>query len=183
MEPLYRQLLGPAYFELPVPIQEMHDVRGRLIATGRATIERGSGVAAAILGVLFRFPPAGENVPLTVTFTVTPQREEWSRSFAGKLFYSTQELGTGRQSGLLIERIGPLAFAMEAPVCDRRLHLNVTRGWCLGVPLPSFLLPRIEVFEHDADGRFNFHVDLGLPLLGRLVRYTGWLVPERSGGS
>jgi hypothetical protein len=43
--------------------------------------------------------------------------------------------------------------------------------------LPAPLVPRIEVFEHAADGRFNFHVDLALPLLGRMVRYTGWLVP------
>jgi len=27
-------------------------------------------------------------------------------------------------------------------------------------------------------GRFNFHVEIGLPLIGRIVRYRGWLMPR-----
>ncbi len=180
-DPLYRQLLGPAFSALPLPLQEMHDVGDSLTAHGFATVERGSNPAAAIMAAVFGFPAAGENVPLSVTFTVADQREKWDRSFAGKRFYSTQEAGTGRQTGLLIERFGAFSFAMTAPVRERKLHLSISGGWFLGIPMPAFVLPRIEVFEHDADDRFNFHVDLGLPLVGRLVLYTGWLVPERSG--
>lgn len=181
-EPLYRRLLGPAYSELPGPIQEMHEVRAGLTARGFATVERGKGPIVALLSAVFGFPPTGRDVPLTVTFTVTEHREEWNRDFDGKQFYSTQELGAGHRGGLLVERFGVFSFAMTALVRDRRLHLDIAGGRFLGVPLPAFVLPRIEVFEHDADDRFNFHVDLGMPLVGRLVLYTGWLVPEGSAG-
>ena len=177
-ESLYRRLLGPAYTELPMPIQEMHEVRDSLTAHGYATVERGSGLVAKVLSSVFGFPPAGNDVPLTVTFTVTEQREEWNRSFAGRRFYSTQEVGKGGRAGLLVERFGVFSFAMTVLERDRMLRLCIADGRFLGVPLPAFLLPRIEVFEHDADDRFNFHVDLGMPLVGRLVLYTGWLVPE-----
>ena len=180
-EPLYRRLLGAAYSELPGPIQEMHDVEDSLAAHGSATVERGQGLAVAILSAVFGFPPAGDNVPLTVEFTVTEQREEWNRNFDGRRFYSTQEMGTGPRAGRLVERFGAFSFAMSVLVRDRKLHLSIADGRFLGVPLPAIVLPRIEVFEHDADGRFNFHVDLGMPLVGRLVLYTGWLVPEGSG--
>ena len=159
----------------------MHDVDERLVARGVATVERGKGIVAAVIGRLFGFPATGAGIPLTVTFTATANCEQWHRSFAGKTLYSTQELGRGHYDGLLIERFGPFAFSMTVPVRDRRLNLEIKGGWCLGVPLPSHLLPRIEAFEHDADGRFNFHVALALPVIGRLVRYTGWLVPESSG--
>jgi hypothetical protein len=44
----------------------MHGVQGSLIAGGRAVIER-----------LMRFPKAGRDVPVTVTFRVEQARERW----------------------------------------------------------------------------------------------------------
>ncbi len=43
--------------------------------------------------------------------------------------------------------------------------------------MPHLLLPTGEVYEHDADGRFNFHVDVVLPIVGRIAGYRGWLLP------
>jgi hypothetical protein len=40
-------------------------------------------------------------------------------------------------------------------------------------------MPRVAAYEHAADGRFNFSVDIGLPVFGRIVRYDGWLEPVR----
>ncbi len=179
-EPLYRRILGERFTELPHPLQAMHDVPGVLSAQGRARVERGGGVVIALIGWIFRFPAAGDDVPLTVTFSTVGAQELWQRNFAGQLFCSSQEAGTGRYDGLLVERFGPLSFAMTVLIRNHRLHLELVGASALGVPLPRFLLPSIDVFEHDADGRFNFHVDLGLPLIGRMVRYTGWLAPISS---
>jgi hypothetical protein len=33
----------------------------------------------------------------------------------------------------------------------------------------------IEAMESEEDGRFRFDVRIGLPLIGQLVRYRGWL--------
>ena len=59
-----------------------------------------------------------------------------------------------------------------------KLRLVVRRWSAFGVPLPLALAPRGEAFESADDGRFNFHVEIGLPLIGLIVRYRGWLVPQ-----
>ena len=43
--------------------------------------------------------------------------------------------------------------------------------------MPSILGPAPIAFEHAADGRFNFDVEMSLPLIGLVVRYRGWLEP------
>ena len=45
----------------------------------------------------------------------------------------------------------------------------------LGVPLPRIFWPRVEAFESGEGGVYRFHVEIGLPLIGRLVRYRGSL--------
>ena len=81
------------------------------------------------------------------------------------------------ERGLLVERFGPIAFAMAVVVRDGRLHLVQLRWTFLGMPMPRWMLPTGTVCEHDADGRFNFHVEIVLPIVGLVVAYRGWLVP------
>lgn len=173
--PLYRRVLGARYDLMPEPLRHMHDVTSRRTAAGRASVERGRGLAARAIAWAFGFPRAGTDVPITVDLIARNGGEVWERRFAGKKMVSTQE-EDGR-AGLLIERFGPFAFSMTVTVADGRLSLDVREGWMLGVPLPGIVLPRITAFEHDEGGRFNFHVDLALPVIGRLVRYVGWLEP------
>ena len=35
-----------------------------------------------------------------------------------------------------------------------------------------------DAYESADDGRFNFHVEIRLPLIGSIVRYRGWLMPR-----
>jgi hypothetical protein len=44
--------------------------------------------------------------------------------------------------------------------------------------MPRSWAPGGEAYEHGADNRFNFHVEIALPLIGTVVRYRGWLVPR-----
>ena len=44
--------------------------------------------------------------------------------------------------------------------------------------MPMWMAPRSNSFETVAEGKFRFHVDISHPLLGLIVRYRGWLVPE-----
>ncbi len=53
------------------------------------------------------------------------------------------------------------------------------RRWSLlGLPLPRALGPIAIAYESAEDGRFHFHVEIRLPLVGLLVRYQGWLEPR-----
>jgi hypothetical protein len=123
------------------------------------------------------FPPAGRDIPVKVDFALRDGREVWRRDFAGRTFSSTQEEGRGRFDRLMCERFGPFAFGI-ALVCEAdRLRLDV-RGWSVfGIPLPRALAPIGAAHESAEDGRFRFHVEIRLRLIGLVVRYQGWLVP------
>jgi len=177
-EPLYRRILGDAYATLPQPLQVMHDLKSELTASGVASVERGRGLLARLAGAIVGFPPAGDDVPVEVAFRLQDGRELWQRNFAGQRFESTQEEGKGRGARLLCERFGALSFVMALVVEGERMRLVMRRWTLFGLPLPLALAPRIDAYEFAESGRFHFHVEIGHPLTGLIVRYRGWLVPR-----
>ena len=66
--PLYRRVLGEAWDSLPAPLQTMHDVQSERTADGVAVVERGSGLLARLVAFVIGFPPAGTDIPITVSF-------------------------------------------------------------------------------------------------------------------
>ena len=80
----------------------------------------------------------------------------------------------------VVERFGPIGIAMAVLVEGERLVLMIRRVTVFGIPLPSWLRPGGVAYEHTADGRFNFFVEIRAPLAGLIVGYRGWLV-ESSG--
>jgi Domain of unknown function (DUF4166) len=176
--PLYRRVLNEAWSTLPEPLRVMHDLRQTLTAQGIATVTRGRGLLARSLAALVGFPPSGAGVPVTVSFEQRGGRELWRRDFAGHAFASTHAEGRGRFTGLVCERFGPFRFGLALVVEPDRMKLVMRRWSFLGLPLPLFLAPGGEAYESAEDGRFNFHVEIGHPLTGLIVRYEGWLVPR-----
>ncbi|MBY5624882.1 SDR family oxidoreductase [Rhizobium leguminosarum] len=175
--PLYRQILGSAWEQLPPAISALH-AGGARVATGRARIERGGGLLARIVAGVIGFPRAGEDVPVTVRFAADGDREVWTRDFGGTVFRSWQVEGKGRDRHLLAEVFGPFRVLMALVPDGGKLRL-VVRGWRFcGIPLPMFLAPGGDTYEEERDGRFHFHVEIGGRLTGLVVRYTGWLVVE-----
>jgi hypothetical protein len=104
-------------------------------------------------------------------------RETWTRNFGGRLFRTT--LSIGRRADL-VETFGPLAFDLKVPADERGLAMSIA-GWRLGaIRLPRRFGPSTDAREFvDDRGRFRFDVAIDLPFTGRIVRYRGWLVPER----
>ena len=172
---LYENILGPAYEDMSEPLQNLHRIGTGKTFKGRCKVTRGTNFLSHIVATLLRFPKAAPDIPVKVVLTKEGHKEIWERFFDGRRMVSTQEAGRGRQNRLVIERFGPIAIHIAVLVEDRKQILKTT-GWSLfGIPLPKALTPSGEVFEHDADGRFNFHVDLVAPIFGRLVKYEGWL--------
>jgi hypothetical protein len=176
--PLYRRLLGDAYAQLPPPIQALHDLADTLVVEGRATIARGRNPVTRAIAAAVGFPPAGENVPVKVLFTARDGREVWRRTFADHSFTSTQEEGRGSFDRLMCERFGPFAFGLALVRETDRLRLVIRRWSVFGIPLPRALAPFGSAFESAEDGRFHFHVEIRLPVIGLIVGYRGWLVPS-----
>ena len=130
----------------------------------------GKGLAW-LVGRAMGFPPEG-SWPLRVTFSARDGKERWTRDFGGHAFSS--ELSQAGQG--VAERFGPLRFAFDLPSDGDGLKM-VLRGWtAFGVLMPRWLGPRIDAREWQEDGRFRFEVAVAMPLLGPVVRYTGWLM-------
>jgi hypothetical protein len=89
--------------------------------------------------------------------------------------------GEGKLKWLLHENFGPIGAGIALVVDGERLRW-ITRRWnFFGIPLPLALAPHGDSYEFEENGRFNFHVEIRQPLIGLIVRYRGWLVPENSG--
>lgn len=174
---LYRRMLDKAYDRMPEPLRRMHDLRSEMSAEGLAQVERGTNWLARLVAMVMRFPEQGQDIPVRVEFRREGDREIWRRTFGGRSFFSTQEEGRGRFERLLYERFGPFAFGLALVLEEGRLKL-VVRRWCVfGLPMPRALAPGGDAYEHAADGRFNFYVEIALPVVGLIVRYRGWLMP------
>ncbi len=169
--PLYARVMGARFRRLPAAVRTMHEV-GDGGAEGQGKVMRGRNRAARMVGALMRFPPEG-SWPLHVTFAEHDGREHWTRDFAGHRFSS--ELS--QHGDLLIERFGPIRFFFALNATEDGLEM-VLRRWSLaGLPMPLALAPRISAREREERGCFRFEVEAALPLLGRIVRYSGWLRP------
>ncbi len=176
--PLYQRLLGSKWRDLPEEIRAMHDVASSCRVAGRAKVHRGRNPLARLTAFIVRFPPTSDDVAVNVQFDAKDGIETWTRDFGGKRFASRQEEGCGARAHLMIERFGPLAFAMAVVLEPGRMSL-VHVGWRIfGIPMPRFLAPRVVAYEEVRDGKFNFHVRVTHPLCGLIVQYDGWLARE-----
>lgn len=175
--PIYRQLLGAVFNDLPPRVQEIHADEGEQAWQGTASVRRGNGLFARALAALFGFPRATDQVPVRVSRMSAEGVERWTRSFGGKKFSSTQSLGHGREDQLLIERFGLISVALALVKEGDRLFFIPRRWRMLGLPLPGFLLPSGKSFETEKDGQFCFDVEISAPLIGLIVAYRGLLTP------
>lgn len=177
-QPLYREILGRAWDSLPEPLRVVHGGTANLEAHGIARVDRGRGWLSGVVATAFGFPQTCKEVPVSVSFESRGDGELWRRTFAGKSFCSLQRPGIGRSERLLSERFGPFAFDMALVVDGGKLAFVVRRWSFLGLPLPAALAPTGNSYESAQNGRFHFHVEIAHPLIGLIVRYSGWLVPS-----
>ena len=178
--PLYARILGDAWRALPAEIRDMHDVRESAAAEGRARVERGRGILARLACAVIGFPQTNLDTSVAVQFDAANGVETWTRTFGSDRFSSRQFAGRGRSERLLCERFGALTFAMALVVAGECLSLVLRRWSMFGLPLPMWLCPRSESYESTEQGRFNFHVRIGHPLTGLIIRYDGWLARKSS---
>jgi hypothetical protein len=177
--PLFTRALGAeAFARLPEALRAVHSPGWWQAASGLAEVDGPTGPLAALVAKVFGFPTAGR-MPVRVEIEATEHGERWTRHFGPRRL--TSQLST-RRARHVQERFGPFAFDLALPNDATGLRLEM-RGWhALGIPLPRRLAPLGNAAEGvDAKGRFIFDVEIRLPLgLGRVVRYRGWLVPERT---
>lgn len=172
---LFQTLLGARFYTLSDAVRLLHSSSGRLRLAGRATIAGGGNPLARLCARIAGLPRAAADVPVTVEFVAEPAGECWHRDFGGMRMSSRLRA----QGGRLLERRGPLQFRFQLHVNDGMLFWNTVGVRMFGVlPLPAWLFADVGCCEREYEGRYEFLVEAVLPLVGRVVRYEGWLSPE-----
>ncbi len=170
--PLYARVIGDRFEALPPTVRAIHRVSGDAGARGEAQVVRGANPLARLVAAVMCFPPAGV-WPLHVAFAERDGGETWTRDFGGHRFASSMSEDRGR----LVEQFGPIRFGFDLPSDGEGLEMKLRRWSLFGLPLPLALAPKIVAREWEEDGRFRFEVDVAMPLIGRVIRYAGWLRP------
>lgn len=171
---LYRRALGEAYERMSAPGRSLH-YAGTSIWRGRCAVDGPANVIGRFVAALLQLPPATADAPISVEFTASDGAETWTRRVGYRTMRSRQFIGRRRPMGWIVEQFGPFAFDLAVPIADGRLELVVRGARFLGAPLPRFLWPGVKASETGEGERFRFDVEIGLPLIGRLVRYRGSL--------
>ncbi|MYZ46264.1 SDR family NAD(P)-dependent oxidoreductase [Rhizobiales bacterium L72] len=171
--PLYRRIMGARFDALPPLVRELHEVHRDGGASGEGEVVRGGSPVAGLIARMMRFPPAGRH-KLHVAFRESGGIETWTRDFGGHRFRSR----LGVRAGHLVERFGPLRFHFELPSDGAGLRMEMRSWSAFGIPLPMALAPQSLAREWQEGDRFRFEVPVSLPLVGLVVRYTGWLRPD-----
>ncbi|MCW3847310.1 DUF4166 domain-containing protein [Sphingomonas sp. LB-2] len=170
--PLYARAMGARFAALPPLVRAIHEVQADGGAEGEGMVTRGANPLAGLFAAMMGMPPSG-STPLHVGFAERDGEERWTRDFGGHRFASV----LSEREGGVTERFGPLRFGFDLPSDGEGLRM-VLSGWSLfRIPLPRFLAPRIAAREWQEGERFRFEVEVTMPLIGRIVHYTGWLRP------
>jgi len=175
---LYQDLLGPKYLELPPLVQKMHQVTGELHAAGRGSVDRGRNPISRLIAGLLGMPKQGTWVPVHVTFRDQGDGEWLIRDYDGTLLVTHQGRGTGADAGKLLEGFGPVSLIISLDIEDQALAFSLDTVRFLGMPLPRALWPQLTAYESEVDGWYVSYVDIGLPVIGRLIRYCCRIRPE-----
>ena len=179
---IFEKALGKYSFDtLPAALQNFHKASGPVVWSGVADIESGGSILSKALGVLFGFPKAGKDIPLTVNIDRTTTSdgttvERWTRMFAGNKMWSILKYDC---AGNLNETFIPFTFTLPLAADQDGISMPVSGWWIGKLVLPKSLAPRSETREYmDEQGRFWFDVKLSAPMIGLIAHYKGWLEPN-----
>lgn len=174
---LFPSLIGPVeWSRLAEPVRRMHGGTASLRAHGQAQVDGAEHLFARVLRRVLGLPEPGPAQAITLTIERAGSREIWTRHFASRRMRST--LDANGESGRLCERLGPVAFSFELRRVDDAIDWALCEGRLLGVRLPRAVFGSVFSRSMAEHGRYLFHIDTRLPLVGRLVSYRGWLEVE-----
>lgn len=178
---VFERVFQAQYQRMPESWQRFHHVVDEHCYMGEAEVRRGGGLASRLLCGLMRLPKSGK-VPVVLRLTKEGQGERWHRRFGDSCFEScltaAGSLESERDGHHIQERLGFLSFFIRLEVKDQQVHWHIDSWRFAGVALPRFLMPLSRTVEaQDAEGRYQFDIDLSLMGGGRLIAYRGWLLP------
>ncbi len=172
--PVMAQAMGGAFETMPSLVRHIHAPSPRIDLEGRVDIDGAASWVGQLISRVVGFANTARDLHAFVSIERAGLDEIWTRRFGTDSF--TSRMSASRFGGLC-ESFGPIVLELEAQATSRGFALTVRR-WRLGaIPLPRFLMPatRAQVGIDD-QARYTFDVWIGMPLVGRLIHYRGWLL-------
>lgn len=166
---LFRHLLPGDMDALPPVLRAAHDADDMQQWEGLAHVTLSRNPLARLLCRMMKLPAQGHGVPVAVVFERLAHGERWQPTFAGRSYRSDLTV----RDGLMMERMGLATNIFRVSFDDGQIVLDLEGFRFLGLPLPPWLRPRCRATEREQDGRYLFDVPVSLPLLGRVIHYTG----------
>ncbi|MFC4763376.1 DUF4166 domain-containing protein [Dyella koreensis] len=171
---LFPALIGAADWRHLAPaVRRMHGDTPSLHAKGVAKVEGANHWPARILRRVLGLPEPGEDQPLALTIERDGPSEIWTRHFKHGRMRSTLERTADGTN--LREQLGPMALYFTLRRDGEAIDWQLQQGRLLGLPVPRALLGKVLSRSTAGQGRYVFHIDARLPLLGQLIAYRGWL--------
>lgn len=172
---LLPRMLGPAFERLPDRVRWMH--RGTSTqARGAAIVQGDSHWRARVLRRIAGLPSPAGSIPLAFEIRAHATGEFWLRRFGDKPMRS--ELARSmRIADALEERLGPVRLTFALEIDESRMYWTLRELRVLGIALPLRWFRDLRASCGDEQGRYAFDIDVRLPLVGRLIGYSGWLEP------
>ncbi len=176
--PILAQAMGSGFEAMPSLVRHIHAPAPQIDLEGRVDIDGAANWAGKTISHIVGFAPTARDLPASVSIERTGPQEIWTRRFGTETFTSRM---SAQRFGGLCESFGPIVLALEPQPTSRGFTLAV-KGWRLGpIPLPRFLMPTTRAQAGmDAQARYTFDVWIGIPLIGRLIHYRGWLTEPES---
>ena len=179
----YARALGPRFDALPAGWRALHSAPGRPVFSGNAAVTRGKHPLSGPVSDLFGFPLSSESVAVRLEIDRSGPCEYWVRTFGRRSYRSRIRLQGAPGEGRVAEKMGAIEAQMRLMQEGNGVELALESARMAGLPLPVWLTPVSRAREYqDEKGRFCFDVDIGLPGIGRLVHYQGWLSQVSEGG-
>ena len=180
MSGLVENWFGDSFQLLDPLIQRLHQDDHTLY--GSIHIEYAKGVAGKIgktVSHKFGIPRSSGTSTLTVDISHTDDYLLWSRKFGdnGKQMDSKfYPVGTYPHGGWR-ECTDGVDITLGVEIKNGAWHWKQKSVKIHGISTPLFTSPKVIAYKEVISGKYNFSVEVLLPGLGRLFKYSGLLTP------
>lgn len=169
---------GDDFYELHPLLQQIHLNGGHL--SGDVVVSFGSGLGGLVgkrLAAKLGVPTQAGKHCIDVNISHDEQGLHWGRCFnQGREFISLFEpVGKKAEAGYWVERSGALAMTFTVEVKEGGWYWHCTSTRLGKLKLPLFLLPKSDSYKCIENERYVFNVSFSLPILGKLLTYSGGL--------
>lgn len=167
---IYVDLMREDFQRLVPQLRRIHERSGSNRYSGEVRVQRGNGLLSKLCAAVARLPPDYHGT-IKVDIVANDAMEQWTRYFGPHRLRSTLRA----RDGHLTERLGALRLNFKLALVDGSIRWRVASANWLGLALPSRWFAQLIACESIEQDHYHFDVSVGLPWVGTLINYAGWL--------